>query len=643
MSTKIYCWGQLSETTNTSDPLEVKTIENFSGLVLTRTANYIWKDQTLYTWGNNFLKSPEYLYTTPSKISSISISASLPFLHTLTGTININSTATLSDDIKSIATTSSGTVYLATSGKVLSWNSQTVLLENIVSVIAECSDFVALSATGEVYRWAHIHTPKLVKLQEKIENISCGAEHSAFVSVTGNLFVMGSNSYGQISLGEVKHSQSPVFLQGILCRKVVCGGFHTLVLGKNENLYSCGLGNMGQLVTGKFSNVNFLSPCAIEENLGEILDVYSTEMTSFIRVLVKSDSGLSTFRPANLEPKNSFLAFIHRQIVADAERKYLAKVAKQEKHKSAKQLKELERENNIQKKLKLFENEIIPNWAELKSSKKVADLVRQGLPSKIRGTIWRLLIGNPYKLTMELLQASLQKARSLKVSISTGEELSVKDSSLRLISLDIVRTFNNLGYFSPESPLNNDLRELLEAASAYESEIGYIQGMSYVAGMLLLNLDLLPAFQVFIAIITSPLLISFYTIDQEGISIREQIFVGILKENLLDLSLHLEKEGMQPAIFLMEWFVTLYSKTLSQEVAVRVWDLYFYFGNIELFKAGVGIMKILNGQMMESDLAGIMENLTHISEKVTDPDELVMNMALVRVSDQYCKMINELS
>ena len=593
-------------------------------------------------------------------------------IHTAAGTVH---SETLPDNITSIACTSSGNVYLTSGYSVHAWNTQGLLLSEIASITSDCSDFYALAQSGLVYRWAHIHRPKLVKIHEKVEMISCGAQHCVFLSISGSLFVMGNNSYGQISLGKhMRHSKNAVMLQGIACKKVVCGGFHTLVFGRDEVLYSCGLGNMGQLVNGKFVNEEFLTPCVIDEEIGEVIDIYCTEMTSFVKVMPKSDSNLMTFRPSNLEPKNSFLAFIHRQIVADAERKYLAKLAVQEKHKHRKQQIQLERENNIQKTLQIFQTQIIPNWPSMKSDKKVADLVKKGLPSKVRGVVWRLLVGNPYNLTLEIFQEYLEKARGLNrtptpvpspppfgnvnansdvnlklklnstliSSTSSGEEQSVRDSSLRLISLDIARTFNNLGYFSAESPMSNDLRELLEAASVYRSDIGYIQGMSYVAGMLLLNLELLPAFQVFISVITTPLLISFYKIDQEGIGIREVIFVGILKENLYELYLHLESESMQPAIFLMEWFVTLYSKTLCQEVAVRVWDLYFYFGPMELFKAGIGIMKILNEKLIESDLAGIMETLTHINELVTDPDELVNSLESVKISEHFCKMINNL-
>ena len=374
----------------------------------------------------------------------------------------------------------------------------------------------------------------------------------------------------------------------------------------------------------------------------KILIVYCTEMTNFSGFTTKQDELSETFRPGNLEPKKFITAFITRQLVAEAERNYLARIANEEKNKLKQQQKQLQREIQIQKTIKLFENRIIPHWQEFRQTKEVSNLIKKGLPSKVRGQIWVLLVNNPHALTEEIFHQNLEKARSVQNSIMSKEELTLRDSSLRLISLDITRTFNNLGYFREDSPMNNDLRELLEAASVYRSDIGYIQGMSYVAGMLLLNLEIIPAFQLFIYIITTPLMLPFYKIEQEGIKYREEIFIGILRENVKDLSEHFENEGVQLAIFLMEWFVTLYSKTLSQEVAVRIWDLYFYFGDTILFKTGLSIMKILYDQLIHCDLTGIMECMSHISESITDPDILISNIDHIKLSEYYLGLINNL-
>lgn len=288
--------------------------------------------------------------------------------------------------IISIASTSSGDVYLNHKSEVYSWSTQALLLSNVFSISSTFSDFLALTYTGEVYKWAHIHIPAFLFIPEKISVVSSGAEHSAFLSDKGNLFVIGSNSYGQISLGSVKNALNPVLIEGFYCTKVACGGFHTLILGKDKKIYSCGLGNMGQLANGSFENSEFFTFCKIKEDLGEIIDIYCTELSSLIK-FSKKDIPVNTFRPVNLKPKSSILAFIHRIIVTDAERNYLDKVAQKEKIKEKEKKKQLLRESEIQKSLKLFETTLISNWDSVKNTKLVANLIKKGLPSKVRGEV----------------------------------------------------------------------------------------------------------------------------------------------------------------------------------------------------------------------------------------------------------------
>lgn len=48
----------------------------------------------------------------------------------------------------------------------------------------------------------YVRVPKFVRYQVKIVNISCGAEHSIMCTADGELYSMGSNSYGQLGLGQ---------------------------------------------------------------------------------------------------------------------------------------------------------------------------------------------------------------------------------------------------------------------------------------------------------------------------------------------------------------------------------------------------------------------------------------------------------
>jgi Rab-GTPase-TBC domain/Regulator of chromosome condensation (RCC1) repeat len=632
MNEKIYCWGQLSENKNTHEPVELQMIEKYDGLNINRQCAYIWKGKDLYTW-TSFTEMPILVQTVHSDIISATYGINNPFIHTQSQVYP----ETLEKNTYFIASTTSGYISLTKTSQVISWATKSVILDRVISICSSSSYFLGLTDTGDVYKWAHIHIPSLLKFNEdfsiKISFIYTGSEHSVFVTNTSHVFVLGSNSYGQISLGDLNETEIPVLLKGISCKKAACGGFHTLILDHNGQLYSCGLGKMGQLGQGTYENSYTLQPFKLQADPGSIIDIFCTDMTTIIKFFIIKHK--NSFRPQNLEPKSRLLSFFHRQLVDDAENAYLKKIAIQEKLKNKMNKKQAKRENEIQKTLKLFETQIIPHWDDMRYTKTLAELIKKGLPSKVRGDIWMRLIGNDPNITQKVFLMSLLKTKA------TPCDVTMSDNAL-LISLDISRTFNSLGYFSDQSPMKNDLRDLLEAASAYRDDIGYIQGMSYVAGMLLLNLNLFQAFQAFLSIITTPQLMPFFKIDQEGIQKIENIFLVIFSHNLPDLCRKFDREGVQPTIFMVEWFVTLYSKTFNQEVSARIWDNYFYFGSITLFKTGISILKILHPKLINGDLTVIMENISHIYDRITDPDAIINIIDQIKIPEDYLEMINNL-
>ena len=97
--------------------------------------------------------------------------------------------------------------------------------------------------------------PGLVKLPDgvKVATLDCGLEHSAFVDIGGRIFVAGSNSKGQLGMGEVDqanlNSIEPKLVPNLsdCAKQVACGDFHSLVLSLSGLVYACGDNAGGQL------------------------------------------------------------------------------------------------------------------------------------------------------------------------------------------------------------------------------------------------------------------------------------------------------------------------------------------------------------------------------------------------------------
>ena len=76
----------------------------------------------------------------------------------------------------------------------------------------------------------------------------------------------------------------------------------------------------------------------------------------------------------------------------------------------------------------------------------------------------------------------------------------------RIISLTrkICRTFPHLCIFQEGGPYYDMLHSLLGAYATYRPDVGYVQGMSFLAAFLLLNMDVADAFISFANLLNRP-------------------------------------------------------------------------------------------------------------------------------------------
>ncbi|OON23402.1 hypothetical protein X801_00680 [Opisthorchis viverrini] len=97
-----------------------------------------------------------------------------------------------------------------------------------------------------------------------------------------------------------------------------------------------------------------------------------------------------------------------------------------------------------------------------------------------------------------------------------------RTTSLHAIKLDVSRTFPALGLFQPGNPLHSPLHDLLAAYVAYKPEIGYVQGMSFLAAILLLVMDnTFEAFVMFANILERPCHRAFYSLDEAEFAVTK--------------------------------------------------------------------------------------------------------------------------
>lgn len=345
-------------------------------------------------------------------------------------------------------------------------------------------------------------------------------------------------------------------------------------------------------------------------------------------------------RPRNLPAKPEEEEAKHRA-------QYL-QLIEQAKKKEAREAKERKRAEEIQRRLedqaaaacRLWSETILPKWDEMKNTKRCRELWWQGIPSKVRGCVWLLVIKNELNLTEELYNICC--ARALERLSAVSEEGTVeapncfhrrsdfgvvedcsssqsfnRENTVELIHLDVSRTFPSLGIFQKGGPYYDLLLKLLGAYVCYRPDVGYVQSMSFVAAVLLLQMEPYEAFIAFANLLNRPLLLAFYRLRQPQMTVYFIAYDQYFDQELHTLHSHFDELDVRPDLYLIEWVYTLYAKSLPFDVTCRVWDMFLRDGEEFLFKTALGILRLYERQLLEMDFDEVVQFLTHLPESLS--------------------------
>lgn len=155
-------------------------------------------------------------------------------------------------------------------------------------------------------------------------------------------------------------------------------------------------------------------------------------------------------------------------------------------------------------------------------SKRTQQLWWHGLPPSIRGKVWKLAIGNELCITNESYYFYERKARQkleLIKKYETPESEKTNESSVELIKLDVSRTFPQLCFFQKDGPYHEALHNVLGAYACYNPQIGYVQGMSFLTAILLLNMEAVDAFICLANLLNTNVLKACFCMDQSKVLI----------------------------------------------------------------------------------------------------------------------------
>ena len=282
-----------------------------------------------------------------------------------------------------------------------------------------------------------------------------------------------------------------------------------------------------------------------------------------------------------------------------------------------------------------------------------------GVPNRYRGRLWLKCIGNQLSITPDYFDINLSKYYE-----------KYEDSK----ESKYILPFPYLGIFKENTPLTLDLCDVINGFVISRPDIKYNERISYLVGMLIINMDKYQAYVSFMNLILNPNIIIYYlspnkdeqvmeygysntpTGDEDANviknkkipsivekNLRRVIFKQLLFHNLPDLCSNLELLNVLPEDYFDEWNQTIFSKNFNVDIAMKIWDLFVVQGEKIIFDAGIAIMKeledelnnceekeealdiLLNSQLREINEINVMKNM----QQVEYPDWIqseVLNM-----------------
>ncbi|XP_039601275.1 TBC1 domain family member 4 isoform X1 [Polypterus senegalus] len=238
----------------------------------------------------------------------------------------------------------------------------------------------------------------------------------------------------------------------------------------------------------------------------------------------------------------------------------------------------------------------IPSRSKVRfDMEEIYSVLSQGVPKNRRGEIWQFLAAQ-YRLRHRL------PCKQQPPDISYKDLLKQLTAQQHAILVDLGRTFPTHQYFSTQLGAGQlSLFNLLKAYSLLDKEVGYCQGISFVAGVLLLHMSEHQAFEMLKFLMYDLGFRKQYKPDMISLQIQMYQLSRLLHDYHRDLYDHLEGNDITPSLYAAPWFLTLFASQFQLNFVARVFDIIFLQGTEVILKIALSLLSSHESRIMECD------------------------------------------
>ena len=457
--------------------------------------------------------------------------------------------------------------------------------------------------------------------------------------------------------------------------------------------------NFTKLLWGKNVDENKVKGNLHFINISEIIDVFNgIEHSEIIKKYIKAN-------PKELKEKNNYITIIStkRQINLKSDSlqtallwyKALKSLVLKIKNQSLKRNSKSINEINTQFKLQieeLWKDFILPKWniygnyiltklgkkndemqdkKILNNTKNIDTIIKDigndknleysdfflfyylGLPSFCRGTIWRLLIGNPCGLTETLYESFSQQVEEENFNtfdVKYHEDINTIfniEFNINQMITDIIKTkdlfLSELVKFKiDQEQIMKESYKILRVFFLMRNDIVYKKSIvSLIFVFLMVEENEYNVFCNVYNLICNSYILKFYIGDEDFIKKNTDFFSSLVKKYLPKIHEHFTNLEISHELYFIPWVTEIFSSSLSYKLLLRVLDLYLINGEYVIFQIGLCILSVQEDDLLDLTISEIFKLLKKLSSSYKEDYFLEKMKSYFSIKEDYNKWKNE--
>ncbi|UYV80355.1 RN-tre [Cordylochernes scorpioides] len=253
---------------------------------------------------------------------------------------------------------------------------------------------------------------------------------------------------------------------------------------------------------------------------------------------------------------------------------------------------------------------MIKNWPKYVNSDKLKRRIYKGIPNAVRGEIWERLLRVDESVAQN--RGQYQDVYRSVVCQEMRDRARQYSPDIRQIDLDVNRTYRNHIMFRERYNVKQQaLFHVLAAYSMYNSELGYCQGMSQIAALLLMYMNEEDAFWALSTLMSDDKhgMHGFFIPGFPKLTRFQEHHNKILAKFLPKLKKHLDRFEVHTSLYTLKWFFQCFLDRVPFTLTLRLWDIFILEGEVVLTAMSYTLLKLHRKTLLKMGMEELVEFL----------------------------------